>query len=114
MVEPATASFVAECFWPGVTDDDLRTLAERAAACADELRAGGASVRYDGAILIREDEVVLCRFQGDAAAVRLAAERAAVPFERILETAESPWPFASPWPAGDGHGDGGPSPTGPA
>ncbi|HSP72835.1 MAG TPA: hypothetical protein VLN26_10730, partial [Gaiellaceae bacterium] len=75
MVDAATTGFVAECFWPGVTEDELRTLDERVAACTDALRVGGASVRYVGAILMREDEVVLCRFEGDAAAVRLAAER---------------------------------------
>jgi hypothetical protein len=32
-----------------------------------------------------EDEVVLCQFEGTAAAVREAAERAQIPFERIVE-----------------------------
>lgn len=38
-----------------------------------------------------EDEVVLCRFEGAADAVREVAERARVPFDRILATAGSPW-----------------------
>jgi hypothetical protein len=84
--KPASTSFVAECFWPGVSEDDLEALDERAAASADELRRDGRPVRYVGSILMRKDEVVLCRFEGPAGAVREAAERARVPFERILET----------------------------
>jgi len=41
---------------------------------------------------MREDEVVLCLFEGSADAVRLTAEQAKIPFERILESAGSPWP----------------------
>jgi hypothetical protein len=34
---------------------------------------------------------VLCQFDGEAEAVRAVAERAHVPFERILHAARSPW-----------------------
>jgi hypothetical protein len=90
VVDAEILSFVAECFWPGVREADLRALDERAQAAA---AAAAGAVRYLGAILLREDEVVLCRFEGGAAAVRRAAEEAAIPFERILETAQSPWPL---------------------
>jgi hypothetical protein len=83
--------FVAECFWIGVSDDDLRQVDERAAASVERLAAGGEQVRYLGSLLMRADEVVLCFFEGSAAGVRRAAEDAAIPFERILETAGSPW-----------------------
>ena len=82
--------YLAECFWPGVTEQDLHLLDERAAASAAELSQDG-QVRYLGSLLMREDEVVLCRFAGAEELVRRAAERAAIPFERILETAVSPW-----------------------
>jgi len=36
---------------------------------------------------------VLCLFEGEHASVRRAAEQAEIPFERILETAGSPWPL---------------------
>ena len=85
------ASFVAECFWIGVGDDDLRLLDERVAKSAGALAAGGENVRYLGSVLMRSDEVVLCFFEGSAAGVRRAAELAEIPFERILETAGSPW-----------------------
>jgi hypothetical protein len=53
-------------------------------------------VRYLGSILLRQDEVVLCQFEGSAGAVRDVAERAQIPFERILETDRSPWSAANP------------------
>ncbi len=40
---------------------------------------------------MRTDEVVLCLFQGSESTVRKAAERAQIPFERILQTDRSPW-----------------------
>ena len=83
--------FVAECFWIGVTDDDLRAVDDRAAAAVKKLAAAGEHVRYLGSVLMRADEVVLCFFEGTAATVRRAAEEAVIPFERILETAGSPW-----------------------
>ena len=85
-------TYVAECFWPGVSERDLGALDERTQACVAELSGSGENVRYLGSLLLRADEVVLCRFEGDAEAVRVAAESAAIPFERILETAQSPWP----------------------
>jgi hypothetical protein len=91
MTESQSASFVAECFWPGVEVADLQALDERARRSADELERTGARVRYLGSILMREDEVVLCQFEGTTEAVRAAAVRAEVPFERILETTHSPW-----------------------
>ena len=74
------ACFVAECFWPDVREEDVRALEERIAACLVD------GVRYLGSLLIREDEVVLCQFEGAASAVRRVAEDARVPFERLLET----------------------------
>jgi hypothetical protein len=91
--ELPTTEYVAECFWPGVDDAAVRALDARAGARADELARGGERVRYLGSILMREDEVLLCLFDGTAEAVRRAAEQAGVPFERILEATGSPWPI---------------------
>ena len=82
MAEPAT-SFVAECYWPDVREEDVRTLDERIAASLAD------GVRFHGSMFIREDEVVLCHFEGTADAVRQVAERAQVPFERLLATTVS-------------------------
>ncbi len=89
----STREFVAECFWPGVDAAAVRALDERAVRTADDLTRGGTPVRYLGSLLMREDEVVLCLFQGPETSVRKAAELASVPFERILEASRSPWPL---------------------
>jgi len=91
VTQASGTSFVAECFWPGVSQEDLRALDERAEASAAELTRDGEPIRYLGSILMRQDEVVLCLFEGSAAAVRRAAEQARIPFERILGVAHSPW-----------------------
>lgn len=81
MVEHRTGSFVAECYWPDVNEHAVRAVEERITACAAEL-----DVRYLGSILLRDDEVVLCQFEGTADAVRQVVVSAQVPFERLLET----------------------------
>lgn len=88
-----TTEYVAECFWPGVDEAAVRTLDARTGGCAEELARAGEPVRYLGSILMREDEVVLCLFDGTEDAVRRTAEQAGVPFERILEATRSPWPL---------------------
>jgi hypothetical protein len=87
----ATKQYVAECFWPGVSDTDLSALDQRAIRSAAELSADGEVVTYLGSLLMRDDEVVLCRFEGSEPAVHRVAEQAAIPFERILEIRHSPW-----------------------
>jgi len=82
--------FVAECLWPDVRESDLRALDERVSEHIGRL-APGLAVRYNGSMLMREDEVVLCLFAGELEAIREVAEGAEIPFERILETARSPW-----------------------
>jgi hypothetical protein len=81
---------VAECLWPGVSEADLSSLDARVDALADQLAGAVNDVRYLGSLLICEDEVVACMFQGSAAAVRRLAEEAEIPFERILEATYSP------------------------
>jgi hypothetical protein len=90
--------YLAECFWPGVADGDLRALDERAEASVQAISAQGRPVRYLGSLLIRKDEVVLCLFSGSLDAVREAAELAGVPFDRIVETGRSPWALATATP----------------
>jgi hypothetical protein len=75
--------FVVECFWPDVSEIDVEALDRRVTQAAR-----GLSVRYLGSILLRDDEVVLCRFEGTAAIVKEVAERAEIPFERILQSKE--------------------------
>jgi hypothetical protein len=81
------ASYVVECFWPGVTPAQAEAAAERAEASAVRLRADAAEVRFSGSILVPDDETVFFLFDGASAAeVRRAAELAELPFERVLES----------------------------
>lgn len=82
MAECST-SFVAECYWPDVREEDVRALDRLIAGLLDD------DVRYLGSVLIREDEVVLCHFEGTADAIRRVAEQARVPYERLLATTVS-------------------------
>src|SRR5262249_6785833 len=94
MTRPIRIGYVAECFWSGVRADDLSELDRRIGACiADD---GGSSpfadtpVRYLGSLLIVDDDVVLCLFEGSITTVRRVAERAGVPFQRILRGTGAP------------------------
>ena len=89
MVEDA-ATFIVECFWPGVTQGDVEMLDARAVAAASALTQSGRPLRYLGSILMQDDEVVLCEFEGPEDTVRRAAESAEIPFARIVKTARSP------------------------
>lgn len=79
-METGSGSYLAECFWPDVRDEDVHALDERIQASLVD------DVRYLGSILIREDEVVLCQFHGRADSIRAVAEQARVPYERLLAT----------------------------
>jgi hypothetical protein len=78
-------TFMAECFWPGVTRQKVADAGERTRQAAGVLTAHGRSSRYVGSILVPSDEIALCLFEApsDAAATALG-EAAAIPFERIL------------------------------
>jgi hypothetical protein len=81
-----SASYLAECYWPGVSDDALAKTVAQADAAAAELRRQGRRVNLRGTILIRADETVFCLFDGEESDVRAAGELAGLPFERVLES----------------------------
>ncbi|HEX6662431.1 MAG TPA: hypothetical protein VF025_02040 [Gaiellaceae bacterium] len=81
-MDAVSKSFVAECFWPDVHEHDVRELDERIRTHA----AKRDDARFLGSVLIRADEVVLFHLEGTAAGVHDLAERAGIPFERLLET----------------------------
>ncbi len=82
----ATKEYLAECLWPGVTEDALAEADERARESART-----ASVDYLGSMLMPEDEVVFFVFRGPSAgAVRTVAASAQIPFERIVESVRRP------------------------
>ncbi|CAN5270968.1 hypothetical protein BH23ACT2_BH23ACT2_18040 [soil metagenome] len=83
------ATFVAECYWPGVTQETLRAARARVRAATPE--RPGAPVHFLGVLLIVADEVAFWRFEADAPEVVHEVSRAAgLSFDRILECRELP------------------------
>jgi Protein of unknown function (DUF4242) len=76
--------YLVECYWPGVSVEKLAAVAERAQEAARELRRHGRGLRFDGSVLVPEDETVFCFFDGEEADVRTASEQAGIPYERVL------------------------------
>jgi hypothetical protein len=91
MVNTVRTSYVAECFWPDVHQEDLRELDRRIEASLAAI-ADSEPVHYRGWLLVIDDEVVLVLFDGPIGTVRRVAEHAEIPFGRILRTAHASWP----------------------
>ena len=78
--------YAAKCYWPGVTQADLQSVAERAAQPGPG--PGRDRVAYLGSLLFAADDLVLCLFQGPSrAAVIKASERLGIPSERLMNSA---------------------------
>jgi len=66
--------YTAKCFWPGVAEEDVRLAAARASG-------------LKGALYLPADELLLCLFEAESAAlVKRESERAGLPCERVIET----------------------------
>ena len=73
-----TQLYTAKCFWPGVTEDAVRTAAAR-------VDAGTAAFR--GAYLLPGDALVLSLFEAESpVSVKRTAEAAGMPCERVIES----------------------------
>lgn len=80
-------TYLAECYWAGVSAADLEALDVRARRSASMTLDGGEQVSYVGSLLMPDDEVVLCFFEAASLeSVRSVAERAEIPFARIVES----------------------------
>jgi hypothetical protein len=90
-------TFMAECFWPGVTSEQVAAAGVRARRETRAARAEGALARYLGSILVPADEIVFCLLEAASleAATQIGA-RAAIPFERLLEIVRMPARFTEP------------------
>ena len=75
--------YTAKCYWPGVSDEELRASVERAGG-----KSGDRPVAtFRGALYLPGDELVLCLFDSSSrAAVKRASEQAGMPCERVIET----------------------------
>jgi hypothetical protein len=86
-VTARTRTYLVECYSPGIRKADVESSARRAAAAAAKLSDAGLFVDYGGAILVPEDEIVFHLFSsGSEEVVREASTRAAVRFERVVES----------------------------
>lgn len=74
--------YTAKCFWPGVTEDELRYAAAQAGS-----ETGNRQTVFRGALYLPGDELVLCLFESASrAGVKRASELAGMPCERVIET----------------------------
>ena len=74
--------YTAKCFWPGVTEEELRHAAARARS-----ETGERPTVFRGALYLPGDELVLCLFESSTrGGVKRASERAGMPCERVIET----------------------------
>lgn len=78
-------SYLVECYWPGINDQELTTAARRIEAAATQLRCAGANVWFVGSILMPADETVFCLFHGNEPEIRAVSLHASIPIERVVE-----------------------------
>jgi hypothetical protein len=75
--------YTAKCFWPGVTEDELRLAAARAGGETGERP----QTAFRGALYLPGDELVLGLFDSSSpASVKRASDWAGMPCERVIET----------------------------
>jgi hypothetical protein len=78
-----TQTFFVECYWPGVSEHDVASAVERL--------PNEESVSLLESILVPDDEIVLCVFEGPSAeAVRASACSCGLPAERIVDCVQLP------------------------
>ncbi|HEY1366770.1 MAG TPA: nickel-binding protein [Gaiellaceae bacterium] len=83
------ALYLAECYWPDISEEHLERASRRAREAAKALTENGTAVRLRSSWLVPDDEVAFLLFEAVSAdAVRQVVERAGVPFERIVQTTE--------------------------
>ena len=92
MTRTSGTQWVAECFWPGVREDELGDLDRRVVSTAGDIAGQGEPVAYLGSLRITDDDVVLFLFEGSIRSVRLVAERAGIRAERILHCTRTTTP----------------------
>ncbi len=88
MTEPEPRrTFLVECYAPDISRSDVEAVGRRAATAAAHLRDEGHQIEYVRALFVPGDDAVFHVFSADAIdPVREAAERATLPFERVVES----------------------------
>jgi hypothetical protein len=79
-------AFMAECFWPGVTEQQVVEAGTRARQAARSAHSSGGRAHYLGAILVPADEIALCLLEAPSIEAALDVNRRAeLPSERVIE-----------------------------
>ena len=79
-------TFMAECFWPGVTAQKVAYAGDRIEEATHAISRDKGCARYLGSILVPTDEIALLLLEASSiAAATELAQQAAIPSERILE-----------------------------
>lgn len=74
---------------PGARAADLQGAADRAGRAADQMELEGFRIRYLHSTYVPLDGWFGCLYEADSARdVRLAQERAAIPFDEVLDAAQ--------------------------
>ncbi len=79
-------SYLVECYWPSVDEEQVAVTAQRARAAIGALRPQGGELRLLGSVLVPSDETVFYLFEGEEADVRAVSKQAGAPVERVLES----------------------------
>ena len=88
---PVSATYLAECYWPGVTRTALTEAIGRAHAAAEQITRSGRGIRLVRSTFVPADEAVLSLFQAvSPEAVRDATEQAGFPADRISVAEDFP------------------------
>jgi hypothetical protein len=75
--------YTAKCYWPGVTENDLRDAAGR----ARQQNETDDRPIFRGLLYLRGDETALSLFEADSpASVKQASESVGMPCERVIAT----------------------------
>lgn len=75
---------MAECYWPGMTEDRVREILQRVSQAACLHRR--TDIRQLGSFLIPSDGMVIFLLEGTSlTTIQEAAKLADVPFDRIVE-----------------------------
>jgi hypothetical protein len=81
-----TATFVVECYWPGIDEAQVRDVLTRINRPRPGTAASRLAVQSLGCILVPSDGLALFLFEGPSAAlVDEESAWAQVPFDRIVE-----------------------------
>ncbi len=80
------AKYIVERYLPGIQPDQLTAAAGSAKSTTAQMTQEGTPVRYLRSTFIPGEEKCYCLFDGPSAdVVKIANERAQIPFERIVE-----------------------------